>query len=433
MWPCIMDIAKGAGKMLWEPIKLHASYFICCERYVNDLDFHVKKLDRKKKVREKMANEIGSEPLEELLDWLEKVKKVNDDAQRMADKVGEHQHCFTWFSDMGLRHSLGKEAVEKKALIDELLQEKLDIISQPMSTQVIQSLFNEDFKVYRSTDLALQKVMDALQNDGVHKIGLYGMGGVGKTTLAKEIKRRALEQKMFKKAIMVTISQNPNLDTIREKMAEQLVEFNVKQYSVSSEKLFSLIKQVGQVLIILDDIWKRLNLSDIGIPPDRSLDRCKIILTSRNVDIFESMGSEEIIQLGVLSPEDSWKMFKGYSKVVESSTDSRNLCGVAREVADECKGLPLAIATVGRALIKKKFPIWEAALVQLRASIPDNIPELKDVFVQLKLSYDYLSTEAKSCLLLCSLFPEDYEISVELLTWYAMGEGFLQSVNTLQE
>ncbi|KAK1304531.1 Disease resistance protein [Acorus calamus] len=433
MWPCIMDIAKGAGKMLWEPIKLHVSYFICCERYVNDLDFHVKKLDQKKKVREKMDNEIGSEPSEELLDWLEKVKKVNDDAKRMADKVGEHQHCFTWFSDMGLRHSVGKEAVEKKALIDELLQEKLDFISQPMSTQVIQSLFNEDFKVYQSTDLALQTVMDALQNDGgVHKIGLYGMGGVGKTTLAREIKRRALEQKMFKKAIMVTISQNPNLDTIREKMAEQL-EFNVKKYSVSSEKLFSLIKQVGEVLIILDDMWRRLDLSEIGIPSDHSPDRCKIILTSRNVEVCKSMRSKEIIRLGVLSSEDSWKMFKYYSEVVESSTDSGNVCCVARKVADECKGLPLAIATVGRALIETSLPEWEDALVQLKASVPDNISDLKDVFVQLKLSYDYLSTEAQSCLLLCSLFPEDDEISVELLTWYAMGEGFLQRVNTLQE
>ncbi|KAK1304532.1 Disease resistance protein [Acorus calamus] len=432
MWPCIMDIAKGAGKMLWEPIKLHASYFICCERYVDDLNVHVKKLDPKKQAREKMANEIGKEPSSELLDWLKNVKKVNDDAKRMADKVGEHQHCFTWFSDLGSRHSLGKEAVEKKALVDQLQEQNVVCISVTADVEVIESLFNEDLRVYQSTDLALQKVMDALQNNGVRKIGLHGMGGVGKTTLAREIKRRALEQKMFKKAIMVTISQNPNLDTIREKMAEQL-GFDAKQYSVSSEKLFSLIKQVGQVLIILDDMWKSLNLSDIGIPPDRSPDGCKIILTSRNLEVCKSMRSKEIIQLGVLSSEDSWKMFKYYSEVVESSIDSGNVCCVAREVADECKGLPLAIATVGRALIEKSLPEWENALVQLRASVPDNIFELKDVFMQLKFSYDHLSTEAQSCFLLCSLFPEDAEISVEQLTLYAMGEGFLGSVSTLQE
>ncbi|KAK1303211.1 putative disease resistance protein [Acorus calamus] len=375
MLSSIIHIATGALQF-WEPITRHTGYFIHYERYIRDLNDHVKSLEPKMNDFQSQANEGGRVPSEIFKCWLKKVEEVQKIAEEMAHKVGgERKQCFTWLSDLGSRYSLGKKAVKKKALIDELLQEKLDIISQPMPTQVIQSLFNEDFKAYQSTDLALQKVMDALQNDGVYKIGLYGMGGVGKTTLAKEIKRRALEQNMFKKAIMVTISQNPNLDTIREKMAEQL-GINIKQESVPSDRLFSLIKQVGQVLIILDDIWKSLNLSDIGIPPDC----CKIILTSRNEEVCKSMGSEEIIQLGVLSSEDSWKMFKDYSKVVESSTDSGNVCCVAKEVAEECKRLPLAIATVGRALIEKSLPEWKDALVQLRASVPDNFSELKDVF-----------------------------------------------------
>ncbi|KAK1280046.1 putative disease resistance protein [Acorus gramineus] len=377
--------------------------------------------------RQSQANEVGRVPSEEFKCWLKKVEEVQKIAEEMAHKVGgERKQCFTWFSDLGSRYSLGKKAVKKKALIDELLQEKLDNISLPMRTQVIKPLFNKDFKVYQSTKLALQKVMDALKNDGVHIIGLSGMGGVGKTTLAKEIKRQALEQNMFRKAIMVTISQNPNLDIIREKMAEQL-GINIKQESISLEKLFSLIKPEGQVLIILDDVWRRLDLSEIGIPHDC----CKIIMTSRSLEVCTSMGIKENIQLGFLSPEDSWELFKAYSEVVESSSELQ--CCVARDVASECKGLPLAIATVGRALRGKSFPEWEDALVQLRASVPDNISELKDVYMQLKLSYDHLSKEAQSCFLLCSLFPEDAVISVELLTCYAMGEGFLQCVNTLQE
>ena len=80
------------------------------------------------------------------------------------------------------------------------------------------------------------------------------------------------------------------------------------------------------------------------------------------------------------------------------------------------------IITVGRALENKSKVEWNATLQQLKKSIPKNIPGLSKVYYSMELSYNYLgSDEAKSCLLLCCLFPEDHDIPVEYLVRYGVG------------
>ncbi|KAK1283887.1 Disease resistance protein [Acorus calamus] len=425
MLPFIMDIIKNTMVPVLEITKLHVGYFICCETYVDDLNVRVKNLEPKKKDRQELANEIGYVPTHELEDWLNKVQQLEDDTKRMADMVGEHQRCFTWLSDLGSRYNLGKEAAEKKAIVDELLQQKLDHVSRPAPVPGFESLPSGDFQAFKSTTLVIMKVVVAVKNFGVDIIGLYGMGGIGKTTLVEEVSRQAMEWNMFKKVIMVTVSQKPIMESIQEKMAEQL-GIDIKQEAISSAKLFRLIKQAGKVLLILDDMWSYLNLSKMGIPSEC----CKIIITSRSLEVCNSMGSKTNIQLGALSPADSWELFKANSMVAESPD---MLCRVARDVASECGGLPLAIVTVGRALIGKGLVDWKDALIQLRAGTPDNILELKSAFNHLKVSYELLgSKEAQSCFLFCSLFPDDHEIYVEDLTMYAMGEKFLTGIYTLQ-
>ncbi|MCD7471192.1 hypothetical protein HAX54_011507 [Datura stramonium] len=62
-------------------------------------------------------------------------------------------------------------------------------------------------------------------------------------------------------------------------------------------------------------------------------------------------------------------------------------CLHSRDVANECKGLPIALVTVGRALQNKHKPLWEDALLQLRRALPINIPGLlADVYRPLELS-----------------------------------------------
>ena len=64
--------------------------------------------------------------------------------------------------------------------------------------------------------------MEALKDDKVSMIGLYGMRGVGKTTLVKEVGRIATESQLFDEVLMATVSQNPNVIDIQNRMAERL-------------------------------------------------------------------------------------------------------------------------------------------------------------------------------------------------------------------
>ncbi|KAF2294556.1 hypothetical protein GH714_012556 [Hevea brasiliensis] len=115
--------------------------------------------------------------------------------------------------------SIFTEKAEKKALaIDKLRNEgDLDSISfRPRLLQIVaSSVYNRE--ALNSRVLFLKQVMDALRDPNLNMIGVYGMGGVGKTTLAKEVHRQAIEEKLFDVVVMVAVNQTPELRRIHRR------------------------------------------------------------------------------------------------------------------------------------------------------------------------------------------------------------------------
>nr|XP_048321726.1 disease resistance protein At4g27190-like [Ziziphus jujuba var. spinosa] len=144
------------------------------------------------------------------------------------------------------------------------------------------------------------------------------------------------------------------------------------------------------------------------------------------------MKSQKIFAMEVLSDDEAWNLFE---EVAAISNRTRDLYDVAKKVAKECKGLPVAIVTVGRALENRDKYVWEDALHKLGKAIPDS--KLKtdvEVYSRIKLSYDLLrSKEAKSCFLLCCLFPEDYDIGIETLVRYGKGLRLFRETDTMEQ
>ncbi|XVF77798.1 hypothetical protein PTKIN_Ptkin14bG0075300 [Pterospermum kingtungense] len=81
---------------------------------------------------------------------------------------------------------------------------------------------SKDFMPSESSTLTFNQIINALNTNGVNMIGLYGMLGVGKTTLAEEVMKHAIEQKLFDTVVMVTMSQNPDINKIQDRIAESL-------------------------------------------------------------------------------------------------------------------------------------------------------------------------------------------------------------------
>lgn len=175
----------------------------------------------------------------------------------------------------------------------------------------------------------------------------------------------------------------------------------------------------------MDDLWSELNLKDIGIKLDNeSMGALKIILTTRIQSICVSMDCQRNIHMGLLHEEESWALFQKYAKIDDKISES--LDGWPKKLCRECKGLPIAIKVVGSSLKGKSKASWKIAYLSLSHpySIDDQVKGVGAALNHLKLSYDFLGDEkAKALFLMCFMFPEDYEISIEDLIRYAIGLG----------
>ncbi|PKI75047.1 hypothetical protein CRG98_004521 [Punica granatum] len=65
---------------------------------------------------------------------------------------------------------------------------------------------------FQSRAKVLSNIMEALQDGNTNLIGVYGMGGVGKTTLMKDVMKKALEEDLFDDVEMATVSENPDVE-----------------------------------------------------------------------------------------------------------------------------------------------------------------------------------------------------------------------------
>ena len=162
-------------------------------------------------------------------------------------------------------------------------------------------------------------------------------------------------------------------------------------------------------LLLLDDIWERIDLAKVGVPfPASSRNASKIVFTTRLVDVCGPMEAQKRFKVECLADQDAWELF--LKKVGEETLESHpDIPELAQTVAKECSGLPLALITTGRAMSSKKTPEeWSYAIQMLRRSAYEFPGMEKEVFRLLKFSYDSLSSDVlRSCLLYCSLFPED--------------------------
>lgn len=116
-----------------------------------------------------------------------------------------------------------------------------------------------------------------------------------------------------------------------------VLNFDKKIEASKVAQLWSTLTN-GKYLLILDDLWNRLNDDEdfrkIGIPLVKNDKGCKIILTTRNYQVCQYMKCEEIVEVTILKYDEAWTLFEmnaGLKKV-----DSRVL-GEVKKVVKECK------------------------------------------------------------------------------------------------
>ncbi|AEE33800.1 LRR and NB-ARC domains-containing disease resistance protein [Arabidopsis thaliana] len=276
----------------------------------------------------------------------------------------------------------------------------------------------------------LEKAWNRLMEDGVGIMGLHGMGGVGKTTLFKKIHNKFAEiGGTFDIVIWIVVSKGVMISKLQEDIAEKLHLcddlWKNKNESDKATDIHRVLKGKRFVLM-LDDIWEKVDLEAIGIPYPSEVNKCKVAFTTRSREVCGEMGDHKPMQVNCLEPEDAWELFK--NKVGDNTLSSDPvIVELAREVAQKCRGLPLALNVIGETMSSKTMvQEWEHAIHVFNTSAAEFSDMQNKILPILKYSYDSLGDEhIKSCFLYCALFPEDGEIYNEKLIDYWICEGFI--------
>ncbi|KAK4581004.1 hypothetical protein RGQ29_024604 [Quercus rubra] len=425
-----VSVIVAIGGCFVGPIKKHCGYLIHYKSNITDLDVNLQKLNvrRERVLLEICEAESNGQVIDpEVNTWVRRVDNLLEDAAaNVMSLVGR-------FPNTKSRYSLSRKAKKKTLEIGGLLSDAALFVTRVSYNPPPLGIGSSSIEVimdFESRTKMTKDVLEALKTDKVNMIAICGMGGIGKTTMANEV-ARAVDGKLFDKVVMAVVSQNRDLSKIQGQIADMLnLELKRESEVERARQLYSRLENIDSVLVILDDVWDALDLNDVGIPYGGQQNKCKILLTSRSQEACTQMKSQKIFPIKVLSEEEAWNLFR---QMAGDCVKTPSLHPIAKKVAKECGGLPVVIVTVGRALENKCEFEWRDALQQLKNARSKNIPGLDSkVYSRIKLSYSYLeSNEAKSCFLLCCLFPEDSSIPIEHLVRYAVGQRLFEYVDTM--
>ncbi|ESR40840.1 Disease resistance protein [Citrus sinensis] len=370
----------------------------------------------------------NKQPSNEVNDWLENVERINSEAHSFEEEVKKGKY----FS----RARLGKHAEEKIQEVKEYHQKACSftslVIAPPPTgglTLTTATLAGE------KTKKVVERIWEDLMGDKVTKIGVWGMGGIGKTTIMKEINNRLQkETNKFNVVIWVTVSQPLDLIKLQNEIAAALNQSLPENEDEvrRAGRLSGMLKAKAKFVLILDDMWKEFRLEEVGIPEPSEENGCKLVITTRSLGVCRFMDCKEI-GVELLSQEEALNLF--LDKVRISTSQILNLDKeIINSVVEECAGLPLAIVTVASCMRGvDEIHEWRNALNELRGLVRSRNGVNADVLGRLEFSYHRLKDDkVQQCFLYCALYPEDFAIPKEELIDYWIAEGFIEEVKDVQ-
>ncbi|KAJ7950393.1 Disease resistance protein [Quillaja saponaria] len=492
----VIAIAGKIAEYAVEPIGRRLGYVCCYRCNVKELGDEINKLQAARKTLQHRVEEERRKGLEIesfVQPWLDRVDEIKCEVEEFQqDTRHTNAVCAKWWCptpNLWVRHQLSRSAKKMAKDVVEL-KEKEPPIERVAYRPALQGLASTSaaasrgFTTFKSRMSIVELIMEALMDPSVNMIGVYGLGGVGKTALVKEIAVKAKEANVFDVVVMAVVTQTPDLKRIQSEIADLLgLKFDEESVLGRASRLRERINKEKKILVILDDIWGRIDLEEVGIPFQEDYKRrekdleqvelpfggkhirrekdleqvelpfggkhkkrekdlgevelplggehkrrenyssCKILLTSRNKEVLSrDMGTQKDFQIQLLTEAETWSLFQAMVGDVDIVNDTV-VHPIAIEVAKKCAGLPVSIVTVARALKNNNLPAWKDALNQLTRF--ENEGMIARVYSALELSYNQLeSDEVRNFVLLCGILGE---ISfIDDLLKYSMGLGIIK-------
>ncbi|KAL3749256.1 hypothetical protein ACJRO7_010369 [Eucalyptus globulus] len=269
-------------------------------------------------------------------------------------------------------------------------------------------------------------LLDSNMEENVSILPIVGIGGLGKTALAKYV----YEDSKFDLKMWVCVSIDFDVKKIMKKMLacakeEEPVEDTME---LLQSKLRAEIDG-KKYLLVLDDVWNIEQATWQSLRPllVGGARGSKILVTTRLPSVETIMATAPPHHLKGLSKNASLDLLLQMTGQKIEEIQDCDMLAIGEEIVRKCSGVPLVVRTVGHLLSSKKTKYeWLRFKDDELPEVFQNEDSIKSV---LRLSYDHLPSHLKQCFALCSLFPKDHEIKKQTLVSLWMAEGFIQPSN----
>lgn len=339
--------------------------------------------------------------------------------------------------------------------LGQIMKESVEAVASSSSSSATtsQSLASTGFFIPETLIVGQERTFAALEklviDPELSRVGVAGKGGSGKTLLLKAVFNSEKVRNVFSDGLTLwlTVSQFPSFKSLREELCQQIaIQTNAQELvnSMNPEGLKIWMNQTLQAkkfALFLDDLWGEgaKLLEELGVPSLNDPSHSKIVVSSRDHRALREMGvnaERATISMEELIEDESWRLFGHHAFPYNNGKRPTSIEErTARAVCARCKGLPLAIKAVGRAMAGITDPReWELAVRGLSSTNSQDLRQT--LYDPLRWSYDALArydVNLQLCFLYLSAFLEDQVIWVSRVIRLLIGEGLLARKNGQDE
>ncbi|KAG2671274.1 hypothetical protein I3760_14G126300 [Carya illinoinensis] len=387
-------------------------------------------------------------------EWLDLLRDAIYDAEDILDEIDtEAMRCnwkFHWHEDIldevrkAISNSLKVPFVKKiepkiKQVLERLeyLVRQKDVIGlkegvqgKPSERLPTTSLVEESGICGREDDK--KKIINSLFSDDVSGnklfvIAIVGMGGLGKTTLTQLVYNDERVKEYFELKAWVCVSDDFDVFKVTKAILERVCSSVDNGDGKSLDWLQTTLKESltgKKFLLVLDDVWNDnyMKWEALSNPFRFGAQGSRVLVTTREERVASVMQTTLTYNLKPLPEKECWSLFVRHAFRGSISDMHPELESIGRQIVGKCKGLPLAVKTIGALLWSKvNADDWNRILKSEVWDMPTT-----EIIPALRLSYKYLPSHLKRCFAYCSIFPKDYFFFKKQLVLLWMAEGLLQ-------
>ncbi|XP_057742785.1 uncharacterized protein LOC130961119 isoform X2 [Arachis stenosperma] len=482
-------------------LKQELNYLLYYGRNIKDLENQVNKLKlERQKLGDRVAEDEdrhGREIYDDVSKWLDGADTIIDAYEKFEKEEEEaHTKCLVGFPpNLPVRYFLSKKSIEIKEKAESQLQKaKFDIISRsrgPPSMSLV--LSNVDYQNLPTRVTAMKDITNALKDSSARMIGVHGPSGVGKTTLVMEAVNRVQNDqekpKLFDVVIMANVTKSPNIRKIQGQIADMLwMKLDEESEEGRASRIRERLKKEKEsTLIILDDLYGKVDLNILGIPwqsgdgnqknpkgkkslgsstsneetkqqgladdgvminsqkasdassssssasnsvialtTEERYKGCKVLLISEVRQVLNQMDVRPklVVPLELLNEKDARTLFNKIAGIGDKSTEFGEL---PAQIVEKCDGLPMSLVTTAKALKGRSRLVWQDTYQKFETQTMTGTPEHST-----RVIYDLLENEElRITFLLCACMDNDALVSE--LVRACIGLGFLRGIYTVKD